>query len=128
MEMRYFKEYSRYLNRDMEWKLYGHAGRPCLIFPCQSGRFFDWEDRGMCRLAQRLIDEGKLMLICADSIDPESWDNQGKARPRIEMQERWFNYLCEELMPRAFDMIDPQYWGKVLVGGASMGAVHAVNT
>ena len=128
MEMRYFKEYSRYLNRDMEWKLYGHAGRPCLIFPCQSGRFFDWEDRGMCRLAQRWIDEGKLMLISADSIDPESWDNQGEARPRIEMQERWFNYLCEELMPRAFDMIAPQYWGKVLVGGASMGAFHAVNT
>ena len=43
MQIRYYKEYSRYLNRDMEFKVYGHAGRPILIFPCQSGRFFDWE-------------------------------------------------------------------------------------
>ena len=53
MQIRYYKEYSRYLNRDMEFKVYGHAGRPILIFPCQSGRFFDWEDRNMCNLANR---------------------------------------------------------------------------
>ena len=45
MQIRYYKEYSRYLNRDMEFKVYGHAGRPILIFPCQSGRFFDWDVR-----------------------------------------------------------------------------------
>ena len=28
MQIRYYKEYSRYLNRDMEFKVYGHAGRP----------------------------------------------------------------------------------------------------
>ena len=28
MEMQYFKEYSPELGRDMECKLYGHAGRP----------------------------------------------------------------------------------------------------
>ena len=98
MQIRYYKEYSRYLNRDMEFKVYGHAGRPILIFPCQSGRFFDWEDRNMCNLAAPWIDAGKLQIIAADSIDRESWDNDGPARPRI-----------------------------VLVGGASMGAGHAVN-
>lgn len=30
MEMQYFKEYSPELGRDMECKLYGHAGRPML--------------------------------------------------------------------------------------------------
>ena len=48
MQIRYYKEYSRFLNRFMEFKVYGHAGRPIVIFPCQSGRFFDWEDRNMC--------------------------------------------------------------------------------
>ena len=95
MQIRYYKEYSRYLNRDMEFKVYGHAGRPILIFPCQSGRFFDWEDRNMCNLAAPWIDAGKLQIITADSIDRESWDNDGPARPRIEMQERWYNYVCE---------------------------------
>ena len=42
MQIRYYKEYSRYLDRYMEFKAYGHAGRPILIFPCQSGRFYDW--------------------------------------------------------------------------------------
>lgn len=99
MQIRYYKEYSRYLNRDMEFKVYGHAGRPILIFPCQSGRFFDWEDHNMCNLAAPWIDAGKLQIIAADSIDRESWDNDGPARPRIEMQERWYNYVCEELTP-----------------------------
>ena len=44
MEMQYFKEYSPELGRDMECKLYGHAGRPMLYIPCQDGRFFDFEN------------------------------------------------------------------------------------
>ena len=47
MQIRYYKEYSRYLDRFMEFKVYGHAGRPIIIFPCQSGRFYDWEDRNV---------------------------------------------------------------------------------
>ena len=27
MQIRYYKEYSRFLNRFMEFKVYGHAGR-----------------------------------------------------------------------------------------------------
>ena len=52
MEMQYFKEYSPELGRDMECKLYGHAGRPMLYIPCQDGRFFDFENfhmRFRCR-------------------------------------------------------------------------------
>ena len=43
METQYFKEYSPALGRDMELKVYGHAGRPVLFIPCQNGRFFDFE-------------------------------------------------------------------------------------
>ena len=111
MQIRYYKEYSRFLNRFMEFKVYGHAGRPIVIFPCQSGRFFDWEDRNMC-------------------IDPESWDNNGPERPRIEMQERWYNYICEEFVPRLLEINREQgedHTGCILTGGASMGGGHAVN-
>ena len=44
METRYFKSYSHNLGRDMEVKVYGHAGRPVLFLPCQDGRFFDFEN------------------------------------------------------------------------------------
>lgn len=130
MQIRYYKEYSRYLNRMMEFKAYGHAGRPVIIFPCQSGRFYDWEDHGMCNAAAPWIDQGKLQIFTADSIDPESWDNHGPERPRIEMQERWYNYVCEELTPRVRAINreqGPDHEGRILVGGASMGGGHAVN-
>ena len=39
MEMQYFKEYSPELGRDMECKLYGHAGRRCCIFPVRTAVF-----------------------------------------------------------------------------------------
>ena len=40
METQYFKDYSPALGREMECKVYGHAGRPMLFIPCQDGRFF----------------------------------------------------------------------------------------
>ena len=50
MEVQYFKRYSYNLNRDMEFKVYGHAGRPVLYIPCQDGRFFDFENFKMTYL------------------------------------------------------------------------------
>ena len=43
METQYVKQYSPALDRDMECKIYGRAGRPVLYIPCQDGRFFDFE-------------------------------------------------------------------------------------
>lgn len=130
MQIRYYKEYSRYLNRDMEFKVFGHTGRPIIVFPCQGGRFFDWENFGMCQVAAPWIDAGKLQIFCADSIDHESWDSVGPERPRIEMQERWYNYICDELVPRVLEINREQgedHTGRILLGGASVGAGHAVN-
>ena len=51
MKVEYYKEYSNCLNRDMEYKVYGHAGIPLLVFPAQDGRFFDFENFGMINVA-----------------------------------------------------------------------------
>ena len=42
METTYYKEFSKALGREMEWKVYGHSGQPVLFIPCQDGRFFDF--------------------------------------------------------------------------------------
>ena len=47
MYIRYQKMYSEMLGRDMEYKIYGHSGRPVLYIPCQDGRFYDFENFGM---------------------------------------------------------------------------------
>lgn len=37
LETQYFKQYSPALGRDMEVKVYGHAGSPCCSFPARTG-------------------------------------------------------------------------------------------
>ena len=47
METKVYKEYSNCLGRDMEFKVYGHGGKPVLVVPSQNGRYFDFENFGM---------------------------------------------------------------------------------
>lgn len=126
MKVQYHKMYSPALNRDMELKSFGHAGKPCIVFAPQDGRFFDFENFGMIPPCQRFIDEGQLKLYCVDSIDQESWSNRsGDPHARLEMQERWFSYIVNEFYP--FMMQDSGWEGRAMTLGCSMGATHAAN-
>ena len=54
----YYKEWSRVLGRDMEFKVYGTAGVPVLALPARGGRFYDWENNGMPDAIAQLLNEG----------------------------------------------------------------------
>ena len=41
MKVEYYKEYSKVYNREIEFKVYGHAGKHCIAFPSQDGRFYE---------------------------------------------------------------------------------------
>jgi len=124
MLVQYFKEYSGCLNRYMEFKTYGHGGRICYAFPSQDGRFFDYENFGMVEVLRPFIDSGKITLVCPDSIDPESWTAFEKdCRSRIEMQEKWFNYITRELVPSVNAKTGNSE--RAIATGCSMGAIHA---
>ena len=68
METQYFKHYSPSLNRDMECKIYGHAGRPVLFIPCQDGRYFDFENFKMTDVFAPWIESGQVMVCAIDTI------------------------------------------------------------
>ena len=72
MRIDYYKEFSPSLGRDMEFKVYGHGGKPALVFPCQNGRFFDWEGFGMLETLGDYLEDGKLQLFTVDTIDAET--------------------------------------------------------
>ena len=55
----YYKEWSRMLGRDMEFKVYGHAGTPVLALPARGGRFYDWENNGMPDAIAPLLNEAR---------------------------------------------------------------------
>ena len=127
MYIQYYKEHSDYLKREMEFKVYGHGGPVCLAFSCEGGRFYDWEDRGLVAALGFLIDAGRLRLVCADSIDGESWLSSGEGRARAEMQERWFCWLTRELTPRIRSLCGIADDEKLLTAGVSLGAGHAAS-
>ena len=106
METQYFKEYSPALNRDMEIKVYGHAGRPVLFIPCQNGRFFDFENFRMTDIWRPWIDSGRIMVFSIDTIDQETWSNTGSdPRWRIERHEQWMRFIFDEAVPFIRDMV-----------------------
>lgn len=124
MEIKIYKSYSENLCRDMEYKVYGDSGQPVLVFPSQDGRYFDYENFGMIDVLSKYIDEGRIRVICVDSIDGETWsDTLEIPRRRIEKHERWFKYIVDELLPAV-----RRYDGELfIVTGCSMGGYHAAN-
>lgn len=130
METRYFKRRSACLNRDMEFKVYGHGGKSVLFIPCQGGRFFDFENFGMADAWSRWIDEGKCTVFACDSIDNEAWAAVGADnRRRIENHEKWIHYITTELVPEIRQLSRERNGCDrgIMTFGASMGAMHAAN-
>ena len=75
MHTEHHKWWSPNLGQDMELKVYGHAGRPILVFPSQGGRFYEYEDFGMVDACSTFIESGQVELYTVDSLDAESWTN-----------------------------------------------------
>ena len=73
MEIRYFKHYSNCLGRDMEFKVYGHGGKPVMFIPCQAGRFFDFENYKMIDYWAKWIEAGQCTVYACDVIDGETY-------------------------------------------------------
>lgn len=125
MLVHYERRYSHALRRDMEFKVFGHGGKAVLVFPCQNGRFFDYEDFAMIDDWRGLIDAGRVSLFCLDSMDAESWsDRSGDVERRAWRQEEYFRYIIDEVVPMATSwpgITDT----KLMATGNSMGGLHA---
>lgn len=125
MEIHYHRHYSGHLGREMEFKVYGHGGKPVMFIPCQGGRFFDFENFHMIDHWAQFIDAGRCTVYAIDCIDNEAWAAMGADnRWRIENHERWYRYVVEEMVPTIQHMSGRQ---DILPFGCSMGAMHAAN-
>lgn len=126
METKVYKEHSKILDRDMEFKVYGHGGKPVLVVPSQNGRYFDFENFGMVDVCSAEIEAGKLQLFSFDTIDAETWsDEWGDPGRRMALHEKWFHYVIDELYPRMMEINGSGQ--KAMATGCSMGAYHAAN-
>jgi esterase/lipase superfamily enzyme len=127
MNIEYHKWYSPSLGQDMELKVYGHYGKPAMAFPCQGGRFYEWEDFKMIDALASFIEGGQIKLFTVDSIDGQSWANQGiHPGDRAWRHEHYDRYIVQEVVP-----FMRQHSGdtdqKFVTMGCSMGGYHAGN-
>jgi len=125
MHREYHKGYSHELHRDMEYLVFGNAGKPLLVFPTSMGKFFEYEDRGMIGVLAPKIDRGELQVFCPDAVDTESWYNKG-AHPgsRIWRHVQYEKYLMNEFIP----FLKWKNWApQMFVTGCSFGGYHALN-
>ena len=131
MYTEYYKEYSYNLDRDMEFKVYGHAGIPFIVFPCQNGKFYDFENEGMVDTVANFIEEGRMQLFSIQSIDDECWSGWWDQHDRIMWHEQWFKYVTDEFVPMMYEihntLANEDYQGPIYLSGASMGGYHCVN-
>jgi len=97
--------------------VFGHRGRPVLVFPSQERTRYEWEEHGMVDAVADLIDGGRVKLYCVDSWDSATWSDEWLPREerarRHEAYERWVLGQVEG--------------DDVIAAGVSLGAYHAAN-
>lgn len=125
MNVEYCKWWSPTLSQDMELKIYGHAGKPFVVFPAQGGRFYEYEDFGMVEACAPSINDGRVQLFTMDSIDNQSWCNfSAHPADRARRHNDYDRYIADEV---ASFIRSRGNMGKYLSTGCSMGGYHAAN-
>jgi esterase/lipase superfamily enzyme len=131
MKTEYFSHFSTCLNRQMEYKVYGHSGKPVLVFPTSRGRFYQYEDFGMIEAIYAFIDQGQIQVFACDGIDGESLlAEQGHPYDRVRQHERYVEYITRELIPEIKSLSQDSNNGfehKLMATGCSFGAYHSAN-
>jgi esterase/lipase superfamily enzyme len=106
--------------------VYGHWGRPVLVFPSEQGRATDWESNGMVGAIGDLIEAGRVKLYCVDSGDGYSWSNASiPLEERARRHSGYEQWILEHVVP--FIAHDNGGEQEIAVTGCSMGAFHAAN-
>lgn len=111
----------------MEVKVYGHYGKPLIIFPTQGGTFHEAEDYHLIEVLKLFINEGRIKVFTVGSVDTDAWANEGVAvHDRGNRHEQYNSYLMQEVVPFIRNHCNnPDL--QIALTGCSMGAYHAAN-
>jgi esterase/lipase superfamily enzyme len=104
--------------------VYGHWGRPLLVFPSELGKRWDWEDTGMIAALASLIEEGRVKVYCADGADEWTWRaDDVPLEERARRHGEYESWITDTVAP----FIHDDTGGDIIVTGSSFGAYHAAN-
>jgi len=106
--------------------VFGHHGRPVLVFPAQESNRYEWEERGMLAAVAGLVDAGRVKLYCVDSWDSSIWhDDWLSLEERARRHGGYEAWLLEHVVPLIHT--DCRGFQEILTTGVSFGAYHAAN-
>ncbi len=125
MDINYHKFYSEELGQDFELKAYGWAGKPVMVFPTSSGRFYDHENMGMIETTRDFIERGDIRVFAVDGRDWESWNKPVKDREMGLRHARYEACVTGETLRFIKNIYGISE--KFMASGASFGAFHAAN-
>ncbi|GIZ08223.1 esterase family protein [Flavobacterium sp. UMI-01] len=125
MKEAYYKWFSPHLSRDIEMLVFGHSGKPVILFPTSMGSFYENKDKGLIESARWYVEEGLIQIFCPDSIDRESFYNKTIHPYHRITNHVWYDkMICHEIVEKVKNNTPS---GKVVVAGCSFGGYHAAN-
>jgi len=126
MKEEHRKWYTDRLSSDFEMLVFGHAGKPVIMFPTSQGRYYQNKDFGLIDAIGWYIEQGLVRVYCPDSVDSRSWYNKSiHPADRVRTHLAYESVLLNEVIPwtKHDTGID-----KVIYVGPSFGGYHAINT
>jgi esterase/lipase superfamily enzyme len=121
----YHKWYSPNVGREFEMLIFGHAGRPLIIFPTSQGRYYQNKDFGLISAIESFIDQGKVKVYCPDSYDAESFYNYAiHPAQRLKNHMAYERLVLDEVLTLASQETS---YSRIMVAGCSFGGYHAFN-
>lgn len=118
--------YSGSLGREMYFNVYGHGGKPVIVFPSSGGSQNEFADFGMIEACRSFIDRGLIKFYTPDSVDNESWLAMNKSAADMgHAHNAYDNYIVHELVPLI--RYESDWKGPMIATGCSMGGFHTVN-
>ncbi|WP_443090956.1 esterase family protein [Basfia succiniciproducens] len=119
-------QWSSELGREMYFNVYGHTGKPVIVFPSSGGNQEEYANFGMIDACRSFIDRGLIKIYTPDSYDKESWLATWKSGHDMALAHNAYDrYIVHELVPLIRH--ESQWNGTMIATGCSMGAFHSVN-
>lgn len=125
MHTEYHSWHSHRIGHEMRLKVYGHYGRPLLVFPCAGGTFMSSKISACSTSCVSTLSRSRLKIFCVDSIDNEAiLRKDGHMGDNVYRHEAYDSYIVNEVAP-FMQSLPEQLQNRV--DNSSMGAYHSVN-
>lgn len=126
MERHLTSWHSPCLNKEMPVAVYGWHGFALLMIPTAAADYLEYERFQLMDAVSPIVEGGKCKVFSINSINNESWMNNGMdPRHKIIRHQQFNDYVYNEVVP--FIRNNTSWDTPIIACGASFGALHSAN-